>query len=36
MREVNQETIIEAVKKLCQEANYCLPQDVKQALLNAY
>lgn len=36
MREINQEIIIEAVKKLCQEANYCLPQDVKQALLDAY
>ena len=36
MKEINQETIIREVKRLCQEANYSLPQDVYQALRNAY
>lgn len=36
MREINQETIIQEVKRLCQEANYVLPQDVYQALRVAY
>ena len=36
MREINQETIIEAVKQLCIEANSVLPCDVRQALKEAY
>lgn len=32
MREINQDTIIKAVKQLCQDANYILPNDVKNAL----
>ena len=35
MREINQETIIEAVKQLCIEANSVLPCDVRQALKKA-
>lgn len=36
MKEIKQETIIKEVKRLCQEANCTLPQDVYQALKNAY
>lgn len=36
MKEINQETITQEVKRLCQEANYSLPQDVYQALKDAY
>ena len=36
MREINQSTIIEAVKQLCIEANSVLPCDVRQALKEAY
>lgn len=36
MREISQNTIIEAVKRLCMEANYVLPCDVQQALQDAY
>ena len=36
MKTINQETITQEVKRLCQEANYVLPQDVYQALKEAY
>jgi len=36
MKEISQETIIQEVKRLCQEANYFLPSDVSQALKTAY
>lgn len=36
MKIINQETIVQEVKRLCQKANYALPQDVYQALKNAY
>lgn len=36
MREIKQEQIIEAVKSLCMEANYELPQDVQKAIFDAY
>lgn len=36
MKEINQETIIKEVKRLCQETNYILPKDVHQALHDAY
>lgn len=36
MKEINQETITQEVKRLCHEANYSLPQDVYQALKDAY
>lgn len=32
MKEIRQETIVQAVKQLCQEANYILPCDVEKAL----
>ena len=32
MREIKQEDIIQAVKTLCIEANYQLPQDVRNAI----
>lgn len=35
MREISRDTIVEAVRELCKEANYILPSDVKRALLNA-
>ncbi len=36
MKTINQEIITQEVKRLCQEANYVLPQDVYQALKEAY
>jgi len=36
MKIIKNETIIQEVKRLCQEANYALPQDVYQALRHAY
>lgn len=36
MKTISQKTIIQEVKRLCQEANYELPQDVYQALRQAY
>lgn len=36
MKTIKKEIIIQEVKRLCQEANYALPQDVYQALKNAY
>lgn len=36
MKTIQQETIIQEVKRLCQEANYILPCDVKAALIEAY
>ena len=36
MKTIYYETIVKEVKRLCQEANYALPQDVYQALKKAY
>ena len=36
MKTIHYETIVKEVKRLCQEANYALPQDVYQALKKAY
>lgn len=36
MKIIKDETIIQEVKRLCQKANYALPQDVYQALRHAY
>ena len=36
MREISCDKIIQEVKRLCQEANTILPQDVKESLISAY
>ncbi len=36
MRIIKEETIVQEVKRLCQEANYILPHDVQRALMKAY
>lgn len=36
MKEIKQEIVIKEVKRLCKEANYILPCDVKKALKEAY
>lgn len=36
MKEIKQDTIIKEVKRLCKEANFVLPYDVKKALKEAY
>lgn len=36
MKEISQDTIIQEVKRLCQQANYQLPCDVRRALRDAF